>query len=108
MLEPAITLRVADGRGLTILEAVPVVITTEKREIMQMHHIVSEFKSLFLSKQFMKDLGIMSKQFPQCKDGGCKYGDKGKMEMWQIVDALREHRFQIHQQNSYLNQQKET
>jgi hypothetical protein len=60
-------LRAADRRPLTVLGAIPVVITVsgiESNTITQFLHIVSELSALFISKTCLKELNIFSESLP--------------------------------------------
>ena len=68
LLESSMTLRVADGRRLSVVGAIPVIINTlgpYQARTKQMLHFVSELKNLFLSKRCLADLNIISPTFPQ-------------------------------------------
>ena len=67
LLKSNVSLRVADGRKLTVLGAVPLDISVKnypKNRAKHLLHIVSELKSLFISKACLTDLGIISPSFP--------------------------------------------
>ena len=62
-----VSLKVADGRALTVVGAVPVNVSVQGRPDLvskQLIHIVSELKSLFISKSCLMDLGAISPDFP--------------------------------------------
>ena len=67
LLKSYISLKVADGRRLTVLGAIPVTLRPRGDPMdpcKHMLHITQELKSVFLSKNYLKDLGIISKTFP--------------------------------------------
>ena len=67
LLKSNVSLKVADGRALTVVGAVPVNVSVQGRPDLvskQLLHIVSELKSLFVSKSCLMDLGAISPDFP--------------------------------------------
>ena len=67
LMKSNVTLKVADGRKLTILGAVPVNISIKNRPgrvSKQLLHIVSELKNLFVSKSCLMDLEVIGPDFP--------------------------------------------
>ena len=67
LLKSNITLKVADGRELTVKGAIPVIISTRSNPRVtskQMLHVAEELKSVFLSKNCLKDLNVISPSFP--------------------------------------------
>ena len=81
LIKSNVTLKVADGRQLTILGAVPVNVSIMNRSdhtSKQLLHIVSELKSVFVSKCCLMDLGVISPDFPM------------PPSLHDIVDALDE------------------
>ena len=66
LVKSNVSLKVADGRALTVLGAVPVNVSVQGRPDLiskQLLHIVSELKSLFISKSCLMDLGAISPDF---------------------------------------------
>ena len=62
-----VTLKVAESRELTVLEVVPVDISIRNRpgnSSKQLLHVLSELKSLFVSKSCLVVLGLISENFP--------------------------------------------
>ena len=79
LLKSNISLKVADGRKLTVLGAIPVTLQTRgdsEDPSKHMLHVTQELKSVFLSKNCLKDLGIISPSFPFPRDtaGDCVAG----------------------------------
>ena len=67
LLKSNMILRVADGRRLTVVGAIPVILNTvgpHQARTRQMLHLVTELKNLFLSKRCLADLNIISPTFP--------------------------------------------
>ena len=67
LLRPNITLRVADGKKLTILGSLPVNIRVRDGPCngsKQLLHIVEEFSTLFVGRACLQDLGIIGSSFP--------------------------------------------
>ena len=67
LLQSDVTLKVADGRELTVMGAVPVDVSIRNmpgHTSKQLLHIVSELKTLFVSKSCLMDLGVISPNFP--------------------------------------------
>ena len=67
LISSNITLKTADGKPLTVLGAIPVVVTVtgnEENTVAQFLHIISELTALFISKNFRRELKILSKSFP--------------------------------------------
>jgi len=68
LLNSGLTLRVADGRKLTIMDALSVCVSTTgalAHNTKQMLHIVAELSDLYLSKSCLADLNVISHSFPQ-------------------------------------------
>ena len=66
-MKSGITLKTADGKPLTVLGAIPVTVTVmESREntVTEFLHIILELSALYLSKNCLKELNILSKSFP--------------------------------------------
>ena len=56
-----------DGKALIVLGAISVVVTVtgnEENTVTQFLHIVSELTALFISKNCLRELNILSKSFP--------------------------------------------
>ena len=66
LLKSKVTLRVADGRQLTVIGCVPVDVSVagSSKKAKYLLHVVQELKDLFISKSCLKDLGIISPFFP--------------------------------------------
>ena len=67
LMKSGITLKTADGKPLTVLGAIPVTVTVmESREntVTEFLHIILELSALYLSKNCLKELNILSKSFP--------------------------------------------
>ena len=73
LIKSNVSLKVADGRPLTVLGAVvPVDVPLDGRPdrcSKQLLHITSELKSLFISKSCLMDLGAISPSFPMPPPG---------------------------------------
>ena len=64
LIKSDIFLRVADGRRLTVIGAIPVTVSIRGHETKQILHVATELKSLFLSKRCLSELGVISPTFP--------------------------------------------
>ena len=82
LLPSNLTLFSTDKKSLSVLGAVPVIISVccedgGKTTTMDLLYIVEELSSVFISRDALSNLGIIRKEFPRCPAAAASAGWQG-------------------------------